>query len=250
MKKMKLLAAVTATILGSFMASAQNQPSSREAFIAQLMKSQPSAPKATIQNGKMVGFFVVGVAPIPRSMTKTRAKAYARKAARRDAEKKVSQFFNTSVRMSESANGETVMTVAGEAAGDNGPAASKESSAEINRTSETFQKVSASAQSGLEGEGFEIRDGELVEVFSWSAAKSAALRGAIRNMGKTADVGVKTANKVEQSRASGATEEPAPSSAAAAPAAAPAQQPIGAGANVAPSNTTNVAPAAAPADFF
>lgn len=247
MKKVTFFSAVMAFIMGTVLLTA----GPREDYIAQLMKSQPSAPKATIQNGQMVGFFVVGVAPIPRSMPKNRAKAYARKAARRDAEKKVSQFFNTSVRMSESANGETVMTVAGEASGDKGPAASKESSAEINRTSETFQKVSASAQSGLEGEGFQIIDGEMVEVFSWSAAKSRALRGAIRNMGKTADVGVKTANKVEQSRATGATESPAP---AAAPAeSAPAQQQqqtIGAGSNVAPTNVTNVAPAAASADFF
>ena len=247
MKKIKMLTVMASLVLGSATLFAQGN--ARDQYIASLMKSQPSAPKATIQNGVMVGFFVVGVAPIPRSMSKNRAKQYARKAARRDAEKKVSQFFNTSVRMSESANGETVMTVAGEAAGDSGPAASKESSAEIQRTSETFQKVSASAQSGLEGEGFEIRDGELIEVFSWSAAKSKALRGAIRNMGKTADVGVKTANKVEQSRATGATEEPAP---AAVPpsSASPAPQTIGAGTNAAPANTTNVAPASAPADFF
>ena len=248
MKKIKILSLVFSAVLGVCLMAAE--PGAREQFIAQLMKSQPAAPKATIQNGKMVGFFVVGVAPIPRSMPKNRAKAYARKAARRDAEKKVSQFFNTSVRMSEDANGETVMTVAGEAAGDTGPAASKESSASIERTSETFKKVSASAQSGLEGEGFQINDGELVEVFSWSAAKSQALRGAIRNMGKTADVGVKTANKVEQSRATGATESPRSSAPASAPAAAPAPAPIGAGTNTAPANTTNVAPAAAPADFF
>lgn len=218
----------------------------REDYIASLMKSQPEAPKATIKDGKMVGFFVVGVAPIPRSMPKNRAKNYARKAARRDAEKKVSQFFNTSVKMSESTNGETVLSVAGEASGDSGPASSKESSASIERTSETFQKVSAAALSGLEGEGFQIIDGELVEVYSWSAAKSKALRGAIRNMGKTADVGVKTANKVEQSRATGAVEES--SSAGTTPYSAPAE--INAGSNTAPANTTNVAPAAPSADFF
>ena len=245
MKKIKFLSAVMAFIAGTALLSA----GSREEYIIQLMKSQPSAPKATIQNGRMVGFFVVGVAPIPRSMTKSRAKAYARKAARRDAEKKVSQFFNSSVRMSETENGETIMTVAGEASGDKGPAASKESSAEINRTSETFQKVSSSAQSGLEGEGFQIIDGEMVEVFSWSAAKSRALRGAIRNMGRTADVGVKTANKVEQSRATGATEEPAPAPAPAVESPAQ-QQTLGAGLNTPPVDTTNVAPAAPSADFF
>lgn len=245
MKKIKILAMTLLTVLAAF--SLLAEPSERELYIASLMKAQPSAPKATLKDGHMVGFFVVGVAPIPRSMPSGRAKAYARKAARRDAEKKVSQWFNTSVRMSETANGETVMTVEGEAAGDTGPAASKESSAQIERTSELFQKVSSSAQSGLEGEGFQIKDGELVEVFSWSAAKSRALRGAIRNMGKTADAGVKAANKVEQTRAEGTTETSETQSAA-AEAAAP--QTIGAGVNVAPANTTNVAPAAASADFF
>ena len=241
MKKFATLLVAVITVIG-FTVSA----GPREDYIASLMKSQPDSPKATIKNGQMVGFFVVGVAPIPRSMPKNRAKNYARKAARRDAEKKVSQFFNTSVKMSETANGETVLSVAGEASGDTGPASSKESSASIERTSEAFQKVSAAALSGLEGEGFQIIDGELVEVYSWSAEKSKALRGAIRNMGKTADVGVKAANQVEQSRATGATEAPA----AAAPAAAAPAPAINAGINVAPANTTNVAPAAASADFF
>lgn len=66
-------------------------------------------------------------------------------------------------------------------------------------------------------------------------------------MGKTADAGVKAANKVEQTRAEGTTETSETQSAA-AEAAAP--QTIGAGVNVAPANTTNVAPAAASADFF
>ena len=243
MKKIATLLVAVVTVIG-FTVSA----GPREDYIASLMKSQPDSPKATMKNGQMVGFFVVGVAPIPRSMPKNKAKNYARKAARRDAEKKVSQFFNTSVKMSESANGETVLSVAGEASGDSGPATSKESSASIERTSEAFQKVSAAALSGLEGEGFQIIDGELVEVYSWSAEKSKALRGAIRNMGKTADVGVKAANKVEQSRATGAVEEAQGSASQAAAAAAPAV--INAGVNVAPANTINVAPAAASADFF
>jgi|GEM_PF-4029031 len=246
MKTIKILSFVLSAVLGVCLMAAD--PNAKAQIIAGLMKSQPGGPKPVMKDGKMVGFFVVGVAPIPRSMPKNRAKAYARKAARRDAEKKVSQFFNTSVRMSEDANGETVMTVAGEAAGDTGPAASKESSASVDRTSETFKKVSAAALSGLEGEGYEINDGELVEVYSWSAAKSQALRSAIRNMGKTADVGVKTANKVEQSRATGATESPRRS--APASAAAPAA-PIGAGTNTAPANTTKVAPdVSSAADFF
>ena len=217
--------------------------------IANLMKNQPDAPVPQFNTRReMVGFWVVGVAPIPRSMPKNRAKAYARKAARRDAEKKVSQFFNTSVKMSETANGESVLTVAGEAAGDTGPAASKESSASIDRTSETFQKVSASAQSGLQGCGFDIRDGELVEVYKWSFAASKAIRAAAREMGKTADVSVKAANKVDQTRASGATEDSG--SAEQQQQQQQVQQPIGAGANVAPANTTNIVSTPPPSDDF
>lgn len=169
MKKLLcLLLSICAGVL-----SAQNQNvtgTPQQDIVANLLKGGESGASSwtLAEDGSLKSLFIVGVAPLNKALPAAYAKKMAATQSRLDAETTLSKTLNTMFKAKQSASGEMVVTVKGEAAGDQQGVGSTQS-AMTSQVSEEMQSVTKSAQAGLMQLAVDPnRDGSYVAVFVWN----------------------------------------------------------------------------------
>ncbi len=137
------------------------------------------------ETNEIKGILVIGSADISRSLKYAEALRRARRDAQTAAQKVLSEYLNTSVKVqTDEATGFITITE-GSVSGD-GEGSSLERTTSLRQNTELFKSVSQSIQSGLEKEGEKREEGMLVAIYSWEPAKCAALKRAAQTMAGTA----------------------------------------------------------------
>lgn len=149
------------------------------------------------QTKEIKGIFVIGSAPISKSLSAGEALKKARRDAMVDAQKAFSKYLNSSVKTSFNETTQEVKLIEGASAGDE-QGVSSEKIAKLTENKELFNSVSQSVQSGMEKEGEKREESMLVAVYSWEPSKCAALKKVAQTMGDTANESVKQANRVDK----------------------------------------------------
>ena len=144
--------------------------SSQESIVENLLKrgESGSASWTLSDDGGLKSLFIVGVAPLNKALPSAYAKKMAATQSRLDAENSLSKTLNSNFNAKQSSSGEMMVTIKGEAAGDEQGSGSTQSSM-TNLVSEEMQSVTKSAQAGLMQLAVDPnRDGTYVAVFVWN----------------------------------------------------------------------------------
>lgn len=250
MLKKSLFAGLMGVMLVSGMTSAKaEEENSRAAVIKALFDLGEGCKSVLDPNTKEIkGIFVIGSAPISKSLSSGEALKKARRDAMVDAQKAFSKYLNSSVKTAFDEKTKEVKLIEGASAGDE-QGVSTEKIAKLTENKELFKSVSQSVQSGMEKEGEKREAGMLTAVYSWEPFKCAALKQAAKTMGDTASESVKQANRIDKVRSEKIAAKDTSSSRDSQPSqnssgSGTVQNPknVGAGPNAPVSDKTSVAP--------
>ncbi|MGE4563841.1 MAG: hypothetical protein AB7F32_03145 [Victivallaceae bacterium] len=128
--------------------------------------------------GELKAVYIVGSAPISRSLSAPEALRKARRDALLEVRKSFSDYLGSSVGASFDAKTREAKLVEGVASGQ-AAGTSTEKIARLSENQELFNTITESIQGGLEKEGERREEGGLIAVYSWEPAKCAALRKAV-----------------------------------------------------------------------
>ena len=187
-----------------------------------LERGESGSAKWTLaEDGSLKSLFIVGVAPLNKAMPAAYAKKMAATQARLDAENTLSKTLNTMFEAKQSANGEMLVTVKGEAAGDEQGASSTQSSM-TSQVSEEMKSVTKSAQAGLMQMAVDPnRDGSYIAVFVWNNELTKKLKDVSKTSAEVAQQSLKDYQEtkaVADSSAAAAVAEPSAEGQSQAPA--------------------------------
>lgn len=163
-----LLLSICAGVLSAQNKNVTGTP--QQDIVANLLKNGESGGSSwtLAEDGSLKSLFIVGVAPLNKALPKAYAKKMGATQSRLDAETTLSKTLNTMFKAKQSANGEMLVTIKGEAAGDQQGVGSTESSM-TSQVSEEMQSVTKTAQAGLMQLAVDPnRDGSYVAVFVWN----------------------------------------------------------------------------------
>ncbi len=125
--------------------------------------------------GELKVVYIVGSAPISRSLNAPEALRKARRDALLEVRKSFSDYLGSSVGASFDAKTREAKLVEGVASGE-ATGTSTEKIARLSENQELLNSITESIQGGLEKEGERREEGSLIAVYSWEPAKCVALR--------------------------------------------------------------------------
>ncbi len=167
----KIIATLFCMSICALFAQNQNVSSQSQQKIVENLLSRGESGGASwtlADDGSLKSLFIVGVAPLNKALPSAYAKKMGATQARLDAETTLSKTLNTMFTASQSASGEMIVKINGEAAGDQQGSGSTQSSM-VSQVSEEMKSVTKTAQAGLMQLAVDPnRDGSYVAVYVWN----------------------------------------------------------------------------------
>ncbi len=206
MKKLIMkISAIMAVLFGACSLFAADARPAQD-IIKDLVENGESGDSSLVTNedGSVKTIYIVGTAPLNKAASAAMAERFAARSAYLNAQRSLSELFNSRVEAKTTESGEMVFTEKGSAAGDEQGVGSSTSTA-VSQISDAVKTYTKSAQSGLQKVRSNAnRNGKYVVVCVWNIKRAKALAQASEIMAKNAAASVRASNELDKAIVEGA----------------------------------------------